>query len=204
MFSSLVYLSNPLLKKNKELYLQYLANKGYNCYDYDLEKEVALEEVLVEYANRDNYPLRLKGILGTSYFQTNDDFFTARSDENINNPNLIIENCNYFCEINKLIIFGKIDEEGDAPKNLRSITKKSELKWLFKYNYFGKAFIEKFGKDFFINMPCVKYELISDDIIRVDLVNDIFDDVNEKLKVEINQYLEKHSQKVRFYDHKQH
>jgi hypothetical protein len=36
------------------------------------------------------------------------------------------------------------------------------------------------------------------------LVRDIFEEIDEKLKAEINKYLEKHSLKVRFYDYRQH
>ena len=57
--------------------------------------------------------------------------------------------------------------------------------------------------DFFLNMPCVKQEVITEDVIRVDLSKDIFSPIDKSLMKEVLEYLNGFFVKVSFYNHKE-
>lgn len=203
-FTSLILLPVKLTKETiEDCFLWFLKN-DFLAYDFKSNSYTELSYVLNKYPNRMGYSLQYENQACTITYTEGEKYIINGTDANTEGAKIIGNIVHGLCATLKSISFAYIDNEGDAPNKMESYIKKLEIKWLFKYNYFGKVFIEKYGKDFFINMPCVKYEFIGDDIIRIDLVKDIFDKTDEKLKTEINDYLEKHSIKVRFYDYKQH
>lgn len=63
------------------------------------------------------------------------------------------------------------------------------LKHLFKSNYFGKAYIDKYGCAFFENFPAKKIEFITKNLVRIDLVSDILGKMNTEIQKNIANYL---------------
>jgi hypothetical protein len=49
--------------------------------------------------------------------------------------------------------FAYVDLEGDPPPKLSEDVEAIRIKWLFWANYFGKAYVDKFGKDFLLHAP---------------------------------------------------
>lgn len=132
----------------------------------------------------------------------NDDFIVLRADNSVENFEITIKVINQFSHIIKNVNFAYLDSEGDSPKKMEKLIDELSISWLFKYNYFGKAFIEKYGKDFFVNMPCVRQEFIAEDIIRIDLSEDISSPIEESLAKEVLNYLKTYFIDPSFYNYK--
>ena len=201
-FSSLILSNSEISSVKINLCFDFLIKNNFLGYDYESTKYINFSEILHKYPEDPRYNLRYKmedfGItnpIGKKYL-------ISRIDGESSDSEIIIKGTNEFCKIIQDISFSYIDNEGDSPSKFEDIISKKEIKWLFKYNYFGKDFIEKFGKDFFVNMPCVNQEFISDHIIRIDLCKDLFSPVDKALMKEVSEYLNSFSIKVNFYNHK--
>lgn len=201
--SSFVFLEQSFTDALRNECLSLLDKMEFKGYDYGDETYIPFNEALKKYPDRKRYMLKYNDEPFGVSCAVDDCFFLFRAGTQSKDSRYIVKVVNAYALMLKAFSFSYIDFEGDPPKKIENIIKIKGIEWLFKYNYFGKNYIEKYGKDFFTNMPCVKHEFITDDIIRIDLVKDIFDEVDEKLKEEINNYLQKHSLKVRFYDYRQ-
>ena len=133
-----------------------------------------------------------------------EDFITLRIDKDKNDSPVISMLTNEMCKETGNLIFAYTDGEGDSPTGFQKTTTDTQIKWLFKQNYFGQTYLRKYGRDFFLKIPCVNREQISDDVIRLDLSNDIFSPIDTALKKEIDKYLSGFSLKVRYYNSKDH
>jgi hypothetical protein len=202
-FTSLIFLPLKLTQDNVNDCLTWFITNNFLGYDYESNSYIELEKVIEKYSGERRYGLRFENQPCSIMCSENKNYIISGTDANDKGANIISSIVNELCFSVKEISFAYFDNEGHAPSKLEYNVKKIEFKWLFKYNYFGKSFIEKYSKDFFTNMPCVKQEFITDEIIRIDLGKDIFEPINETLKAEIDIYLTKFSVKVRFYDYRQ-
>lgn len=201
-FSTRFFLSKEIMKKDKENCINLLIDEGFLGYDYRLNTYVDFKTVLEKYPNRSRYSSRYKNEDFIISCEEGDKYLGYTIDADSNDSKIIIKVTDGFCKIIDTVNFSYIDNVGDLPDAMMKNSDNKEIKWLFKYNYFGKDFIEKFGKEFFINIPCVSQEFISEDIIRIDLCNDIFSPIDKSLMKEVSEYLKKFSIKVSFYNHK--
>ncbi|MEC4004858.1 hypothetical protein OX283_009345 [Flavobacterium sp. SUN052] len=195
------YLVYNYTKEETENCFKILIDEGFLGRDYSLNSYVDFKNVLEKYPNRFQYGLRFKnkGFIISNPIDWNCLGYTIDGDSE--DSKYIIDITNKFLLVLENSLFSYIDFEADPPKNFNKIITKKEIKWLFKYNYFGKDFIEKFGKDFFINMPCVSHEFITEHIIKIDLVEDIFLPINKLLMNDVSDYLKTFSIDVNFYNH---
>jgi hypothetical protein len=201
--SSLTFLTQLITKKQRESCFKILIVHRFEGYDYDDEKYISFEDLFIKKPDKETYSCKYKSTDYIISCSSDDNLILSRTDLESEDSKLTIDLTNQFCKITENIVgFSYIDYEGDPPKNFRAIINQKELKWLFRINYFGKDFIEKFGKDFFINMPCVKQEFISQDVIRIDLCEDIFSPIDKSLMKKVADYLNSFSIKVNFYNHK--
>lgn len=199
-FSSTILLDKIITKSERQKCYDVLVTSNFSGYDYALGINISFEEMLKKYPNRPRYISTYKNEnFGISCAEGND-FITCRIDNDSEDSKIITTIIDEFCKIIEEISFSYIDEEGDSPNKFEKTIKNKEIKWLFKYNYFGKDFIEKYGRDFFLQMPCEKAEFITEDIIRIDLCKDIFTTIDKKLMEDIDIYLNKFSIKVHFYN----
>ncbi|MCK6561865.1 hypothetical protein L6R21_21920 [bacterium] len=62
--------------------------------------------------------------------------------------------------------FAYIDLEGDPPPKLSADIEATRIRWLFWTNYFGKSYVDKFGKDFFLHAPGWRNEEMRNGIVK--------------------------------------
>ena len=203
-FNTQILLENKLSKMDVKNCFEDFFENHFQAYDYEKNIYSDVKEILEKYPARSRYSLRYKKCDFVLTCNEGKSYLLLLVDRHTDGSELIQKLTNTYVGLLTQTLFSYIDDEGDSPKNLETVVNNTDIKWLFKYNYFGKYYLEKYSKDFFTNMPCVNQEFITDDIIRIDLVKDIFDKTDEKLKTDINDYLEKHSIKIRFYDYRQH
>lgn len=202
--SSFIFLEESLTDNLRNDFLNLLVKMKFNGFDYDNEIFVPFREALKKYPDRKRYMLKYdEETFGISSVVGND-FIVCRADDQGNNASNMVKVINASAGMIKTFAFSYIDTEGDPPEKMESIAKAKNIKWLFKYNYFGKGFIEKYGSNFFTNMPCLKSEFVTNEIIKIDLCKNIFESIDDKLKIEIETYLATFSIKARFYDYRQH
>jgi hypothetical protein len=201
-FTATILLNDPITKQKKENCISILAEEGFLGYNYESETYVDFNEVLLKYPNRPRYSSKYNKenfVISCSEQQKH---LGCTIDANNNDAEIIIKVTDKFSEIFDEINFSYIDNLGDTPNDFYHDVEKKEVRWLFKYNYFGKSFIEKYGKDFFVKMPCVKKEFITKDIIRIDFTENISSPIEESLAKEVLNYLKTYSINPVFYNYK--
>lgn len=201
-YSTLIILEEKLTKAEKSKCLEYLDITGFEGYDYNLKTTVPFNEVINGDEHRTDYLVKFGGQDFVIFCSEEDDFLTYRIDHSNKSAGIMFEISQEFCDTLNRVSFGYIDVEGDSPKNLYNDVKKAELKWLFKHNYFGKNYLDKFGRAFFENFPCEHREYVTDDIIRIDLCADILSPLNDALKEKVMQYCSSYSFPIKFYNPK--
>jgi hypothetical protein len=164
-FTSLTILPVKLTKETINDCFSWFKKNNFLGYDFGSNSYKELDKVIDKYPNRMGYSLQYKNQACSIVCSEGESLIINGADANSEGSKIIGTIVNGLCFSLKAISFAYIDNEGDAPHKLESQIKQLNLKWLFKYNYFGKTFIEKYGKDFFTNMPCVKHKFITDDII---------------------------------------
>lgn len=202
--SFILFSKNLISTKEVNNYFNYLKTEGFLGYDFDNNSYTDISAILSMYPDEPRYNIKINNVKGVVTNGDSKNYVLFLLDGGSKESVKILSCCNEFCKIISELNFCFLDQEGDPPKDFEKTVRNLDLKHLFQYNYFGQGFIEKFGKDFFTNLPCVKQEFITDNIIRIDLVKDIFEPIDETLKAEIDAYLAKFSIKVRFYDYRQH
>lgn len=201
-FSAQIALNKKLNYDNVQECFNLFLEKEFTAYDYEKNSYENFKSVLKKYPNDPRYSLKYKTVsFGISCSEGKD--YLLLNMDNGEDSEIILTLINSLSKLlDTIFLFSYIDKEGDSPNNFDSNINKLELKWLFKYNYFGKAYIDKFGRDFFTNMPCIKQEFITEDIIRIDLCKDIFSPIDKSLMQEVSAYLNAFDVKVNFYNHK--
>lgn len=71
-----------------------------------------------------------------------------------------------------------------APINLK--IRLPEVRWM---NFYGKPYIEMFGKDKILSTPCYRVEEITKDIVAVQATEDLFNHVPDEVKTNIKMHL---------------
>lgn len=71
-----------------------------------------------------------------------------------------------------------------APYNLK--IRLPEIRWM---NFYGKPYVEMFGKEKLLSTPCYKAEVIIEDIIAIQATEDLFVDISEEVKGNIKIHL---------------
>ena len=201
-FSSLMYLLDGLTKQDKINCLSLLNENDILGYLYQEKIYTNFHDVYEKHPDRPRYLSKYKNLDFVVSCDVGNDFIILSIDPHIDYSKIIIKLTDEFNTLFKNTSFCYIDDEGTSPRSLEECIKSNDLKWLFKYNYFGKNFIEKYGKEFFLNMPCENVTLLTDDIIRIDLTKDIFTPIDKELAKKVHAYLKGFDIQVSFYNYK--
>lgn len=71
-----------------------------------------------------------------------------------------------------------------APYNLN--IRLPEIRWM---NFYGKPYVEMFGKEKLLSTPCYKAEVVTEDIIVIQATENLFEDVPDEVKTNIKMHL---------------
>lgn len=71
-----------------------------------------------------------------------------------------------------------------APYNIK--IRLPEIRWM---NFYGKPYVEMFGKEKLLSAPCYKAEVITEDIISIQATEDLFKDIPDEVKSDIKMHL---------------
>ena len=189
--STLTYLTENLHQEEKKRCYEVFIKNKFLAYDYD-KKKFGSPDILLsdKYTNRDRVRLRYKTEDLVFSASKEDDFIISLIDGNNSNSEIILDLSDDFARILSNLKFSYIDNNGDIPKYLDDKVNKLLPGILFKYNYFGLDYINKYGKDFFENFPAVNIKYITENTIRIDLVDNVFGSVSKKLQKQIIEYLQ--------------
>jgi hypothetical protein len=204
--SALIYLETKLSLENKIACNRTFIDMGFSAYHYEEERYVDASVLLTEeYLEFDRCSMRYKTEDFVFSSSVNKDFISYSIDGNTDESNVIVSASDRFADILDNFKHAHIDSEGDRPNGLSKTIENLQLKYFFKYNFFGKTFIGKYGRDFFKNFPAEKAEFLSEDVVRIDLVQDVFGTISERTQEKAKNYLNNHGiSDVQFYDHKKH
>ena len=89
--------------------------------------------------------------------------------------------------------FNYLDFQSDNPLS-EKIVSSTKLTTIFWANFYGKPYVEKYGREFLLNAPGWKTAELNDGSIEYIISEDIFTPVESKLETEIIKYF---SQKVK-------
>ncbi|MFP9115073.1 hypothetical protein ACLI1A_14135, partial [Flavobacterium sp. RHBU_3] len=181
--------------------LNLLVNNGFLGYDYEFQKYEAFQNIFSKYFEKQRYLARYNSEDFVITCAEGKKHLSYLIDSDSNDSRVIIKLTDQICKKVNKIIFSFIDGEGDSPANMQKSVSNIEINWLFKYNYFGMQYIEKYGRDFFENFPCENKEYITEGIIRINLVKDIFEEIDKNLKEKVREYLDHFSIPIKFYNH---
>jgi len=201
-FSSLILSKKPISQKQMIEFFEILKKYEFEGYDYNSRRKVDLNVFLENSLNDFQYGLLYKNDDFALSNTINENYVGYTMDNSAEASRIFVNLTNDFCKSLKEISFSYVDDGGSSPKDIESYIKRLEFKWLFKYNYFGKEYLEKYGEDFFLNIPSVSSEFITQDIIRVDLSKDILSPVDVETQKNVSKYLSQFSIKVRYYNQK--
>ncbi len=203
---STIFLESKLSLENKIACTKLFIGEGFLAYNYETEKyenaSLLLSEEYIEYPRNS---LRYK----------NEDFvFSSSVDKNFmsylidgvsENARIVLKLSDEIAQIVGNFKYAYLDNAGDSPNDLEKTVEKLTLKHFFKYNYFGKVFIEKYGRAFFENFPAEKVEFITENVVRVDMVKDVFGKMTVETQNNVINYLSNFGiEKVKFYNYKNH
>lgn len=73
-----------------------------------------------------------------------------------------------------------------APLNLK--IRLPEIRWM---NFYGKPYVEMFGKEKLLSTPCFKAEAITEDIIAIQATENLFENIPDEVKTNIKMHLGK-------------
>jgi len=168
-----IFLKNPLGYNEKNKVFHILRDKGFYCEDYESEPSKLIDPVVYyeKYQYDESFPLIHENDYGAIAFSTEGDFISFGVEKENYLEYLIKLVEKFIHEIDDLE-FAYIDYEGDPPKKMSESIKKQNLNWLFMINFFGSNFLEKFGKDFFSNLPFSKKNQDSNKTLIVFLANE--------------------------------
>lgn len=204
--NSTIYLESKLSLEDKIACAQILIDNGFLAYNYEKEKyEDALLILSQEYLDYARNSLRYKNEDFVFSSSIENDFMSYLIDGDTEESKIILLLSDEFARIVKNFKFSYIDNAGDSPKDLDKTVEKLTFKHFFKYSYFGKAFIEKYGRTFFENFPAEKVEFISENVVRIDMVKDIFGKMSAETQKNVINYLFGFGiENVKFYNYKDH
>lgn len=199
-FTANIFLKEAITENQRRDYFEILIKNDFLGYDYESGNYIAFDDVLKKYPERPRYlGVHKSNSFGISCAEGNH-FITCRIDSDNEDSKIIISIIDEFCKITAALSFGYIDCEGDSPDNFEHDLQNTELKWLFKQNYFEVDFIHKYGKDFFLHMPCEGLVFITENCIRVDLSKGLFKIADKHMKETMDDYLQKYGVKARYYN----
>jgi hypothetical protein len=190
--SSLTYLTENISQEDKKRCLNVFIENNFLTYNYQNEKHENAALLLSE-----NYLKRKRYLL---LYQTEDFAFTCSNEKNYltysvdgdnEHSKIILKVSEQFSKILSNLVFSYIDNSGDNPDNLDTSVNKLLLDNLFKFNYFGLQYLEKYGKSFFENFPAKQVKFISNKIVRINLVDEVFDEISIETKEKVRMYLSK-------------
>lgn len=200
--SALTYLNQKLGRNEMIKCLNVFIEKKFLAYNYEKEEyEDACLLLCNEYLERKRRSLRYQTEDFVFSCSESRDFLTYCIDGDNHYSEIILEVADRFAEILSNLEFSYIDVEGDRPDCLSNSIKETTINTFFKYNYFGAKYIEKYGKDFFRNIPAKNIFFISDKVVRIDMADSIFLSIETSLKKKIRTYLNGFGiNSVEFYD----
>jgi hypothetical protein len=71
-----------------------------------------------------------------------------------------------------------------APMDLK--IRLPEIRWM---NFYGKPYVEMFGKKKLLSTPCCKAEAITEDIIAIQATENLFEDIPDEVRTNIKMHL---------------
>jgi hypothetical protein len=204
--SALSYLSDNITKNEKQECLKVFIDLELLAYDYEQETFVDPNIVLSEeYFDYDSWSFQYKTEDLTFSCSEDENFFGYVIDGDNNNSEIILEISDKLSKIPENLIFLYIDLDGDRPDYLPNSINNVSVNAFFKFNYFGEVYIEKYGKKFFEDFPAKNVLFINDKVVRVDLVDNIFDSISQDTKDKLIKYLRSFNiEKIEFYDAREH
>lgn len=183
------YLAKTISTQMKLNIFNILIQKGFLGYDYEKNDFVDIEKVKDSFFEYPRHSFRYKTEDFVFSCEEGEDYLGYSVDGDSNNSKIVIDFSNEALSQVGNVLFSFIDDEGSSPRDLRNMITNSEIKYLFKYNYFGISYITKFGESFFRDFPAIKVDFINNELVRIDLTEDIFSSISESTKSNVENYL---------------
>lgn len=202
--SSLTYLTKNLSEMDKRECLNFFMQKSFLAYNYQNEEHEDASLLLTEkYIPRKRYSLRYGNEDFVISLSNKKDYISCLIDGDSEESSIILDVSDFFAKKLTSFVFSQIDEVGDKPDNLDNSVQQILLDNLFKYNYFGTKYLEKYGSDFFQKFPAEHLKFISNQVVRIDLVKNFNDSISQERKDIVISYLQKFGMKnINFYNAK--
>jgi hypothetical protein len=185
----LTYLEKGLIEAEKKKCFNSLVNHKFLVFNYDTNQYENSSIILEEYFVFNRLSLRYCSENFVINCELGKDYLTYLIDGNTKDAEIVVELTDDWSNILKNFRFSYIDNSGDNPSELDSIVEMTDIKILFKYNYFGKKYIDKFGNSFFRNFPAKKIDFLNETTVKLILVDNLFENISETTKSKIENYL---------------